>query len=220
MRARGPRFPEGANLGSEIHGLPAARHRSLAQPIARSFEGGVEVARIGDERLLLRLQKCHKPVPGDPEKWAQHAAVAEFADRGHPGEPVSAAASPAANQVGLDLIVSMMTGQQMKTALLTAPVGEKSIARHAGRLLDSALRFFARPDEHFVANPSCRQPGAEPTDFGAALGSEPMIHRERADLAPPVARPFIGENSESEAVGTTGDGNREKRSRFETRECV
>jgi hypothetical protein len=122
--------------------------------------------------------------------------------------------------MGLDLIVSMMTGQQMKTASLTAPAGEKLIARRTGRLLDSAFRFFARPDEHFVANPSCRQPSAEPADFGSALGTEPMIHRERADPAPAVARPSIGENGESEAVGTTGDGGREKRSRFETRECI
>src|SRR5215472_12413457 len=218
--ARGPRCSEGAYLDGEIDVPGTAHHMGLALPITRSHENGVKVARIGEKRLILRLQKCHQPVPAEPEKWAQHAAVAEFADRRHAGEPVGAAASPAPNQVGLDLIVSMMTGQQMKTALLTAPAGEKLIARRTGSLLDSALRFFARPDEHLVANPSCRQPGAEPADFGAAFGPEPMIHRERADLAPPVARPSIGENGESEAVGTTGDGGREKRSRFETRECI
>ena len=220
MLARGPRFPEGADLGGEIHGPGAARCCDLAPPIARSLETGVAVARIVEKRLILRLQKCHQPVPGEPEKWAQHAAVAEFADRGHAGEPVSSAASPAPNQMGLDLIVSMMTGQQMKTASLTAPAGEKTIAGHTGGFLDSALRFFASPDEHFVANPSCRQPTAEPKDFGPALGPEPMIHRESADLAPPVTCPSTGENGESEAVGTAGDSDREKRSRFETRECV
>lgn len=211
-----PHQAKAADLGSETHGIRRACRRCCATPVARSLESGVEVAWIGDEWLFLCLQKCHEPVPGDPEEWAQHAAVAEFTDRGYSGKPVNGAPSSAANQMRLDLIVSMMAGQQMKAASLATPASEQLVPRDAGSFLDSARRFFTGPDEHFVTDPSRRQPRPELVDFGSALGSKAMIDGQRADLPALVARPSIGENGEGQAVGTTGNGDSEKRSRFET----
>src|SRR6476661_2110833 len=45
-----------------------------------------------------------------------------------------------------------------------------------------------------------------------------MIHRQRADLPAPFARPAIGQKRERQAVGTSGDGDGEKREGFEMRE--
>ena len=99
-----------------------------------------------------------------------------------------------------------------------APAGEQPVTRQARCLFDAALRLFAGPDEHFVANPPCGKPSLKPPDFIAAFWPEPMIHRQRANLPTVIAHPSMGENGEREAVGAAGYGDGEKRRRFEPRE--
>jgi hypothetical protein len=45
-----------------------------------------------------------------------------------------------------------------------------------------------------------------------------MIHRQRADPSPALARPKIGQNCERETIGAAGDGDGEKRAGLEVSE--
>jgi len=98
------------------------RSRPSAMPQSRSLEGGVEIARIGQEGLPLGFEERDEPVPRDTEQRTQQPAVRKLADRRHPGEAVRTAVRPAANQVRLDLIIPMVTGEQVHTAVGAAPV--------------------------------------------------------------------------------------------------
>src|SRR5438105_2938797 len=133
--------------------------RVVALPQPRPFEGGVEIARIAYEGLALGFEQRHEPRPRDTEQRTQQSALRKLADRGHPGEPVGAAVSSAANQIRLDLVIPMMAGQQVQAAVRETPVAKQTIARKTCRLLDAGSRLFARPDQYLVANGSRREPG-------------------------------------------------------------
>src|SRR5271168_4814175 len=116
--------------------------------------------------------------------------------------------------MGLDLIIPMVTGQQVQTGVIAAPPAKQAIARETRCFLDPGSRLFSRPDQYFVAYGSCRQPGSEPPDFVAAFRPQPVIHGKRTDLSAPRAGPTVSQNGECQAVGAPGDGNGEKRRGF------
>jgi hypothetical protein len=120
--------------------------------------------------------------------------------------------------MGFDLIIAMVRGQQVQTAVLAAPAIKQPIARDSRSFLHTACRLLSRPDEDFVAYCLLRQPSAKLPDFGAALGPEPVIHRQRADFAAPLAHPTVRQKGKRQAVGTAGHGDGDERVRFEARE--
>ncbi len=113
-----------------------------------------------------------------------------------------------------DLIIPMVTGQQVQTGVIAAPVAKQAIAREARCFFDTGSRLFSLPDQYFMANGSRRQPGCEPPGFVGAFRPQPVIHGKRADLTAPLAGPAVRQNGECQAVGTAGDGNGEKRRAF------
>jgi len=163
---------------------------------------------------LLSFEECDEPISCDTEQRTKQSAVGELANRRHPGEAVRAAVSSAADQMRLDLIIPMVTGQQMQTGVIAAPAVKQAIAREARRFLDPGSRLFFCPDQYFVAYGSRRQPRCEPPDFVAAFRPQPVIHGKRTDLPAPFAGPTVRQNGECQAVGTAGDGNGEKRRAF------
>jgi hypothetical protein len=65
--------------------------------------------------------------------------------------------------------------------------------------------------------PRCK-PAVQTANFVAALGTQPVIHRNRTDLSVPLAGPAIRQNGESEAIGAAGHCDGEKRSGLEESE--
>ena len=213
-----PHLAESADLGEQAGSIGPFPRRPAILPQSSPLENRVEVARVDDEGLPFPLQKREEPIPRDAEQRTQQSAIRELADRGHPGEPIRAAVSPAADQICLDLIIPVVSGQQMQTTVLAAPTAKQPITREAGRVLDPASRLFPCPDEDLVTNASRRQPGSEPPDLFAALRPQAVIHAERTDLPRPLPRPTVCQDGECHAVGTTRDGDGEKRRGFETSE--
>ena len=209
-----PPMAEGVDLAEQARDPGLAGRPAFTLPQARPLERGVEVARIAYEGLSLSFEECHEAIPCDAEQRTQQSAVGELANRRHPGEAVRAAASSAPDQKRLNLIVPVVTGQQMQTGVIAAPAAKKAIARKARRFLDPGSRLFSRPDQYFVAYGSRRQPGSKPPDFVAALRPQPVIHGQRTDLPTPLTGPTVRQNGECQAVGTSGDGNGEKRRAF------
>ncbi len=207
----GPRTAQEADLAEEAGVALFAGGSAVTLPQARPLEGGVEVARIAYEGLSFGFEECDEPIACDTEQRPQQSAVVELANRRHPGEAVRAAVSSAADQMRLDLIIPMVTGQQVQTSVIAAPAAKQAIARKARRFLDTGARFFACPDQDFVAYGSRRQPGFELPNFVAAFRPQPVIHGKRTDLPAPLAGPTVRQNGQRQAVGTAGNGNREKR---------
>ena len=102
--------------------------------------------------------------------------------------------------------------------MLSAPACEEPVACDSRRLLDPGFRLLSRPDEDFVANASCRQPGVKPLSLRAALRTETMVHGQRTDFAMPRARPTIRQNRKRQAIGATGHGDGEERTKLEAGE--
>jgi hypothetical protein len=210
----GPRTSSGVDLDEQTGAAFLTCRRAVTVPQARPLERRVEVARIADEGLSLGFEECREPIPWDAEQRTQQSAIGELANRRHPGKAVQAAVSPAADQMRLDLIIPMVTGQQVQTGVIAAPPAKQAIAREARRFLDPGSRLFSRPDQYFVAYGSRRQPGSEPSDFVAAFRPQPVIYGQRADFPAPLAGPTVRQNGKCQAVGTPGDGNGEKRRAF------
>ncbi len=188
--------------------------RAVTLPQARPLERGVEVARIVYEGLSLSFEECHEAIPCDTEQRANQSAVGELTNCRHPGKAVRAAVSSAADQMRLDLIIPMMPGQQVQTSMIAAPAVKQAIARKARRFLDPGSRLFSPPNQHFVVYGSRRQPGSEPSDFGARFRPQPVIHGQRTDFPVPLAGPTVRQNGECQTVRSPGDGNGEKRRAF------
>ena len=214
MYAGCPRQAQSANPIAQAGNTDLAGRRTVTVPQARPLERRIEVARIAYERLLLSFEKCDEPIPCNTEQRTKQSAVGELANRRHPGKAVRAAVSSAADQMRLDLIILMMTGQQMQTGVIAAPATKQAIARGSRGLLDPGSRLFSRPDQYFVAYGSRRQPDGELPDFVAAFGPQPVIHGKRTDLSAPFASPTVRQNGKRQAVGTPGDCNGEQRRAF------
>src|SRR5260370_12466810 len=114
----------------------------------------------------------------------------------------------------LDLIIPMVSCQQVQTGVVAARAVKQSITREARRFLDPGSWLFSRPDQYFVSYGSRRQPGGYLPDFVAAFRPQPVIHGKRADLPTPLAGPTVRQYGECQAVGTARDGNGEKRRAF------
>ena len=54
--------------------------------------------------------------------------------------------------------------------------------------------------------------------FRTALGTQPVIHGQRANPPPALARPMIGQNCECETIGAAGNRNCETRAGLEASE--
>ena len=214
MHAGCPHQAQCADLAEQAEDADLAGRHAVTLPQARPLEGRVEVARIAYEGLSFGFEECHEPIPWDAKQRTQQSAVGELANRRHPGEAVRAAVSSAADQMGLDLIVPMVTGHQVQTGVIATPAVKQAIAGDARRFLDTGSRLWAFPDQYFVANGSRRQPGSKPPDFVAAFRPQLVIHGKHTDLPAPLARPTVCQNGECQAVGTAGDGNGEKRRAF------
>lgn len=139
----------------------------LTQPGAR--ERQVAIARVAEEGLIFRSERRHKTRLRDIEQRAQDPAAFNLANRRHRCQAIGAAARLTPQPIGFDLVLAMVAGQQMETALHAAPLAQKAIARRARRLLDAARRFFAVPDEDFVTDRTGRQPLRHLADLGAAF---------------------------------------------------
>ena len=138
-----PPCSQPADFSDQFGGLGCIRHSAFTAPQARPFKSGVNVARIADKRLTLRLQKGDEPILGEGEKRAQYSAIRHhLSDRRHPGKPNPPAPRSTADQMGFDLIIAVMCGEQVQTAVLTAPAGEEPIARDARGLLYAGFRLF------------------------------------------------------------------------------
>src|SRR5437764_5347349 len=176
-----PPMAEGLDLAEQAGDAGLAGRPAFTLPQARPLERGVEVARIAYKGLSLSFEECEEPIPCDAEQRTQQSAVGELANRRHPGKAIRAAASSTPDQMRLDLIIAMVTGQQMQTSVIAAPTAKKAIARKARRFLDPGSRLFSRPDQYFVAYGSRRQPGSKSPDFVAAFRPQPVIHGQRTD---------------------------------------
>src|SRR5260370_32600840 len=106
----------------------------------------------------------------------------------------------------LDLIIPMVSCQQVQTGMVAAPAVKQSITREARRFLDPGSWLFSRPDQYFVAYGSRRQPGGYLPDFVAAFRPQPVIHVKRADLPTPLAGPPIRQYGDSPSLGTASHG--------------
>ena len=102
--------------------------------------------------------------------------------------------------------------------MLSTPFGEQCVARLPRGLLYSGSRLVRRPDEDFMPDASCCKPTMQKADFCAALGTQAMIHRQRTDASPALARPTIGQNRECQTIGSTGNRDGEKRASLEVGE--
>src|SRR5205814_6203605 len=128
---------EGGDLAKQARDPGLAGRPAFTLPQARPLESGVEVARIAYEGLSLSFQECHEAIPCDAEQRTQQSAVGELANRRHPGEAVRAAASSAPDQKRLNLIVPVVTGQELHTGVIAAPVVKNAMASRVRRFLDS-----------------------------------------------------------------------------------
>jgi hypothetical protein len=176
------------------HRLEITSRCLVAQPRARELR--IEVARIDDEGLALGSEGGHKPGFGYIEQRAQDPAEGELADRWHPGETVAAAMSVTPQTKGFSLIFAMVAGHHVKPSLLVAPLFQKPIARGSRRLLNAGCGFFAVPDQDFVLDRTGGEPLPYSRNLGAALRSQPMVDRKRANLPVVLARPAIGKDRE------------------------
>ena len=141
-----------------------------------------------------------------------------LADCRHAREAVCTTAGAAPDQVGFDLVFALMRRQQVETAMLSTPFGEQRVARLTRGFLYSGCRLVCRPGEHFVPDsPRCK-PAMQKADFRPALGTQPVIHRQRTDASPALARPLIGQNRKCETIGASGNCDGEKRAGLEAGE--
>jgi len=102
--------------------------------------------------------------------------------------------------------------------MLSAPFGKQRVARFSRRLLDSACRLVRRPGKDFVPDRPCCEPAVQKADFGAALRPQAVIHGQRADVSPALARPMIGQKRQCQTIGAAGNRDGEKRARLEASE--
>jgi hypothetical protein len=147
-------FAEAADLGEHARGAGRVAGRSALPPQPRPLEARVAIARIGYERLGFRFEESDEPVPRDTEQRAQQSAVREFADCGHPGETVRAAARPAADQICLDLIIAVVSREQVEAAVVAAPAAKQPVTGKTCCFLDAGSRLFAGPDKNLVTDAS------------------------------------------------------------------
>src|SRR3954451_14729092 len=103
-----PPVAEGLDLAEQAGDAGLAGRAAFTLPQARPLERGVEVARIAYEGLSLSFEECDDTIPCDAEQRTQQSAVAELANRRHPGKAVRSAASSAPDQMRLDLIIAMV----------------------------------------------------------------------------------------------------------------
>jgi hypothetical protein len=216
MLARRTQPSEAAHLHRQVR--LRRRGTYLTSPQARPFKSGVRVARIADKRLTLGTQERNEPILRKRQKRPQNSAIGKLSDCRHPGKAVWSALRPATDQMGFELIIAMVRGEQMETAVVTAPVREQPIAGDAGSLLYAGFRLLAGPDEHFVADVSRRQPISQPPDLSATLGTQAMIDGQRTNLALSLARPTIRKDSQRQTVGTAGNRDGDKGRGLETAE--
>jgi hypothetical protein len=119
-----PPAAEGLDLAEQAGDAGLADRRAVTLSQARPLECGVEVARIAYEGLSLSFEERRESIPWDTEQRTEQSAVGELTNRWHPGKAVRAAVSSAADQMRLDLIIPMVTGQQVQTGVLAAPVAK------------------------------------------------------------------------------------------------
>ena len=114
--------------------LPPSRKRDRSKAGSRLLGSLMNGWRSASSKA--RRRRLENPSSGRSNRQSASSRIA-----GHSGEPVGSAMGAAADQMGLDLILAMMGGQQMQTTMLAAPAGEQPVARDAGCLLYAGFRL-------------------------------------------------------------------------------
>ena len=215
--ARNPLPTAGTQLGDN------AVRRGAAEPVGsgaqpRTLERRVQIARIAQEGLALLREQCQEARPWHRQERPNQPAPCQFTDRRHPRQPVDAAARAAADQVGLDLVLAMVRGQQVKNAMCAAPLREQPVAGVARRFLDAARRLVAGPHQDFVRDGAAREPTGNGAGLLGAFGPQSVVDGQRPGPPAALLRPVLRQEDEGQAVGPAGDRDRDKRLGLEAAE--
>lgn len=104
--------------------------------------------------LALRIKESDEPILRESEKRAYYSTNGKLPNCRHRGKPVETAMGSAADQMGFDLVVAMVRGEQVETAMFAAPAGKEPVACDSRGLLYPGCRLLSRPDEDFVSDGS------------------------------------------------------------------
>ena len=209
----------GAQLGNNC--LPHGATGSLvSEAQAGPLKGRVPIARIAEEGLALLREEREEARPRHRQERPDQPAPRQFAHRRHSRQPVDSAAGAAANEVGLDLILAMVRGEQVQAAMRAAPLCHQPVARIAGGFLNTARRLVAGPHQDFVRDGAGGEPAGQRPGLRGAFGPQPVVDGQRAGAAAAPTRPFVGQHDKRQAVGPAGDRDRDQGPRLEAADRV
>src|SRR5262249_16896902 len=160
---------EGPDSVKEVEQIRPLRHCISAGPETRPLESRIEIARVGNEPLVLGLEERQELQLRNAKKRPQQSAIAKLPDRGDSSKPIGSASGTAADQMSLDLIFALVCGQQMKISMRAAPAGEQLIARNARCLLYACPPLHPRPGKDLMPDTPGRQPLPDEAAFSAAF---------------------------------------------------
>ena len=210
--------------------LPAIVPQFRAQPLdiphggvapePGALEDRVAVAWVGQEGLALGLEQRGEAGLRHREQGPHQAHACQFAEGGHAGQSVDAAAGPLADQVGLGLVLAVMRRQKMEAALGAAPLREQTVARRARCFLDAGRGLRAGPRQHMMFDAARGHPAGHRLRLSRAFGPQAVIDGQSRQSAAALAHPAIGQDRQCEAVGSAGQRGGDQGAPLEAADCV
>src|SRR5262249_13673212 len=118
----------------------------------------------------------------------------------HRSEPVDATAAREAQQESLDLVVAVMSEEEMQDAMHPDCLEQQPVACLARSGGDAAGGLVATPQENMMLDAGCGKAGLTLLRCRARLRTQAMIDGECHDAAAPPARPVGGQQAKTQAV--------------------
>ena len=178
-------------------------------------ETAVVVAGVLQPGHGALLKGRAQPLGRDRDQGSQQTTVRQLADRRHGRQSSQAAARPKPLHQGLGLVCRVVRQREMEDALPRAPFGKQLQSRSPRHRLNAVPRPVMTPAQDHMSEATSREHAAGLYGFLSRAQAQAMIDGQRREPASPGLDPRLQQQSQSQAVRSTGYADGKLRSGLE-----